>query len=145
MAASTAAYLTAKGEGDRVGSLTLIGTLLDFSDLRDWSVFMADSDLAALDRKVGSKGYVEADELQALFSVMRANDLIWSSVVNHYLLDKEAPPSDILWWFADGARIPAAFLKSYGAEMLKGNRLREPGGIVIDGAARGGPTGSIGL
>ena len=51
-----------------------------------------------------------AHELQALFSVVRANDLIWSSVVSHYLLDKEAPPSDILHWFADGAHIPAAFL-----------------------------------
>ncbi|HEY3815233.1 MAG TPA: class I poly(R)-hydroxyalkanoic acid synthase, partial [Caulobacteraceae bacterium] len=44
-----------------------------------------------------------------------------------------APPSDILYWFADGARIPAAFLTSYGELMLKGNRLREPGGVVIDG------------
>ena len=51
-----------------------------------------------------------AHELQGLFSVVRANDLIWSSVVSHYLLDKEAPPSDILHWFADGAHIPRAFL-----------------------------------
>ncbi len=42
--------------------------------------------------------------------MVRANDLIWSSVVSHYLLDKEAPPSDILHWFADGAHIPKAFL-----------------------------------
>ncbi|MEP6967839.1 MAG: alpha/beta fold hydrolase [Pseudomonadota bacterium] len=134
LAACAAAWLAARGEGARVGSLTLIGTLLDFSDLREWSVFMGDTDLAALRRNVEPKGYVESHDLQTLFSLMRANDLIWSSAVSHYLLDKAAPPSDILWWFADGARIPAAFLKTYGEEMLKANRLREPGGVVIDGA-----------
>jgi polyhydroxyalkanoate synthase len=132
LAATAAGYLASKGEGDRIGSLTLIGTLLDFSELGEWSVFTSAGDLAALKRTVEPKGYVDAHELQQLFSLMRANDLIWSSVVNHYLLDK-APPSDILYWFADGARIPAAFLTSYGELMLKGNRLREPGGVVIDG------------
>ncbi|MBA3812458.1 MAG: alpha/beta fold hydrolase [Caulobacteraceae bacterium] len=134
LAASAAAWLAARGEGERVGSLTLIGTLLDFSDLREWSVFMGESDLAALRRNVEPKGYVESHDLQTLFSLMRANDLIWSSAVSHYLLDKAAPPSDILFWFADGARIPAAFLRTYGEEMLKANRLREPGGVAIDGA-----------
>ena len=135
LAATTAGYLAGKGEGDRVGSLTLIGTLLDFSELGEWSVFTGEGDIKALRRTVEPKGYVDAHELQQLFSLMRANDLIWSSVVNHYLLDKEAPPSDILYWFADGARIPAAFLTSYGELMLKGNRLREPGGVVIDGVS----------
>ncbi|HWE45845.1 MAG TPA: alpha/beta fold hydrolase [Caulobacteraceae bacterium] len=133
LAATTAGYLASKGEGDRVGSLTLIGTLLDFSELGEWSVFTSAGDLSALRRTVTPKGYIDSHELQQLFSLMRANDLIWSSVVNHYLLDKEAPPSDILYWFADGARIPAAFLTSYGELILKGNRLREPGGVVIDG------------
>jgi polyhydroxyalkanoate synthase len=135
LAATTAAYLVGKGEGDRIGSLTLIGTLLDFSELGEWAVFTSEGDLAALRRNVTPKGYVDAHELQQLFSMMRANDLIWSSVVNHYLLDKEAPPSDILYWFADGARIPAAFLTSYGELLLKGNRLREPGGITLNGVA----------
>ncbi len=135
LAATTAAYLAGKDEGDRLGSLTLIGTLLDFSELGEWAVFTGEGDMSALRRNIAPKGYVDAHELQQLFSLMRANDLIWSSVVNHYLLDKEAPPSDILYWFADGARIPAAFLASYGELLLKGNRLREPGGIVIDGVA----------
>ncbi|HKP79449.1 MAG TPA: alpha/beta fold hydrolase, partial [Phenylobacterium sp.] len=135
LTAATAAYLTARGEGHRIGSLTLIGALLDFSELGEWSVFTGEGDLRALDRTITPKGYVESHDLQKLFSVMRANDLIWSSVVNHYLLDKEAPASDILFWFADGARIPAAFLTSYGELLLKQNRLREPGGLVVDGQA----------
>ena len=68
---------------------------------------------------------------------MRSNDLIWSSVVNHYLLDKPAPASDLLHWFEDGARIPAAFLKSYNRGLLASNALREEvefvvGGVPID-------------
>ena len=135
LSAAAAAWLAQQGEGDRVGSLTLIGTLLDFSDMRDWSVFTSHGDLQAMARKVQPKGYVEAHELQQLFSMMRANDLIWSSVVSHYLLDQEAPPSDILWWFADGARIPAAFLTSYAELLLKDNRLRDPGAIVVKDVA----------
>src|SRR4029434_11143573 len=57
----------------------------------------------------------------------------WSSVVNHYLLDKPAPPSDLLYWFEDGARIPAAFLKSYNRDLLLNNRLKEPAGFVVGG------------
>jgi polyhydroxyalkanoate synthase len=64
---------------------------------------------------------------------MRANDLIWSSVVNHYLLDKPAPASDLLYWFEDGARIPAAFLKSYNRDLLLNNKLREPAGFEVGG------------
>ena len=135
LSAAAAAWLAHRGEGDRVGSLTLIGTMLDFSDMRDWSVFTGDGDVQAMARKVKPKGYAEAHELQQLFSLMRANDLIWSSVVSHYLLDQEAPPSDILWWFADGSRIPAAFLTSYAELLLRQNRLRDPGGVLVKDAA----------
>jgi polyhydroxyalkanoate synthase len=54
-------------------------------------------------------------------------------VVNHYLLDREAPPSDILYWFADGAHIPRAFLLSWAQDILRDNKLKDPGGIVLDG------------
>jgi polyhydroxyalkanoate synthase len=64
---------------------------------------------------------------------MRANDLIWSSVVNHYLLDRPAPPSDLLYWFEDGARIPTAFLKGYNRDLLLNNRLKEPAGFEVAG------------
>jgi polyhydroxyalkanoate synthase subunit PhaC len=133
LTAATMAYLAATGQGDRIGSATLIATLIDFSDLGEWSVFLGDEQLAAFERYLEDKGYVESHDLAKLFSVVRSNDLIWSSVVNHYLLGEEVAPSDMLWWFADGARIPAAALNFYGRAMLQQNRLREPGGVVIDG------------
>jgi polyhydroxyalkanoate synthase len=55
--------------------------------------------------------------------------------VNHYLLDRPAPPSDLLYWFEDGARIPAAFLKSYNRELLLQNRLQEPAGFTVGDVA----------
>ncbi|MBV9373295.1 MAG: class I poly(R)-hydroxyalkanoic acid synthase, partial [Alphaproteobacteria bacterium] len=71
-------------------------------------------------------------------------------VVQHYLLDQPAPPSDLLYWFEDGARIPAGFLKSYNRKLLFGNKLVEPagfevGGVPIDLAAIDQPILSIAL
>jgi polyhydroxyalkanoate synthase len=127
------AWLAAKGRADEVNSATLIGSLVDFADMRDWSAFVHEGHLAALEDHLEEQGFIDSVELQRLFAAMRANDLIWSSVVNHYLLDKPAPPSDLLYWFEDGARIPAAFLKSYNRELLLKNSLKDPAGFEVGG------------
>ena len=129
------AWLAAKGRGKEAHSATLIGSLVDFADMRDWSAFVHEGHLDALDKHLENRGYIDSLELQRLFAAMRANDLIWSSVVNHYLLDKPAPASDLLYWFEDGARIPAAFLKSYNRDLLLNNRLQDPAGFEIGGVA----------
>jgi polyhydroxyalkanoate synthase len=131
----TLAYLAGRGEGGRIARATTIGSLFDFRNLGQWSTFTEPEQLRAMERHLIHKGFMAAQDLQALFSAVRANDLIWSSVVNHYLMDKEAPPSDILYWFADGAHIPRAFLLSYAQQLLRDNRLKEPGGVVLDGVA----------
>ena len=145
LAAIALAWLAAKGRAEEVNSATLIGALVDFSDMRDWSAFVHEAHLGALEDYLEAQGFADSIELQRLFAAMRANDLIWSSVVNHYLLDRPAPPSDLLYWFEDGARIPAAFLKSYNRELLLQNRLKEPAGfkvgdVAIDLAAITTPT-----
>ncbi len=132
LSAMTLAYLAQTGRADRIASATLIATLVDFGDMGEWSVFTSEQDLNAFDRYLDDKGYVEAHDLTKLFSAVRANDLIWSSVVNHYLLGDEARASDLLWWFDDGSRIPARMLKEYGRQILRGNQLKD-GGVAIDG------------
>ena len=129
------AWLAAKGRADEVNSATLIGALVDFSDMRDWSAFVHEAHLGALESHLEARGFADSLELQRLFAAMRANDLIWSSVVNHYLLDKPAPASDLLYWFEDGTRIPAAFLKSYNRELLLENKLKEPAGFAVGDVA----------
>jgi polyhydroxyalkanoate synthase len=135
LAAIALAWLAAKGRADEVNSATLIGALVDFSDMRDWSAFVHEAHLGALEDYLEAQGFADSIELQRLFAAMRANDLIWSSVVNHYLLDRPAPASDLLYWFEDGARIPAAFLKSYNRELLLENRLKEPAGFKVGDVA----------
>jgi polyhydroxyalkanoate synthase len=127
------AWLAARKRSNEVNSATLIGSLVDFADMRDWSAFVHEGHLAALEDHLEDQGFIDSLELQRLFAAMRANDLIWSSVVNHYLLDRPAPPSDLLYWFEDGARIPAAFLKSYNRDLLLNNKLKEPAGFEVGG------------
>ncbi len=129
------AYLAAKGRADEVGSATLIGSMVDFADMRDWSAFVHEAHLDALETHLEKRGFIDSTELQQLFAAVRSNDLIWSSVVNHYLLDRAAPPSDLLYWFEDGARIPQAFLKSYNRGLLFSNALKEGTGFEVGGVA----------
>ena len=135
LAAIALAWLAAEGRPEEVNSATLIGALVDFSDMRDWSAFVHEAHLGVLEEYLETQGFADSLELQRLFAAMRANDLIWSSVVNHYLLDRPAPASDLLYWFEDGTRIPAAFLKSYNRELLLENRLKEPAGFMVGNVA----------
>ncbi|NWK95973.1 class I poly(R)-hydroxyalkanoic acid synthase [Sphingobium lactosutens] len=133
LAALAEAVLVARGEGDRIGSTTLIGSLVDFSDMKEWTAFVNETQVDALDQHVDEKGYIDKVELQQLFSAMRANDLIWSPFINHYLLGVDAPPSDLLYWFEDGSHIPQAFLRTYNRTLLLQNHLREPGAVSLLG------------
>ena len=133
LVAMALAWLAAKKRDDDVNSATLIGSLVDFADMRDWSAFVHEGHLDALENHLEAQGFIDSLQLQRLFAAMRANDLIWSSVVNHYLLDKQAPPSDLLYWFEDGARIPTAFLKSYNRDLLLNNKLKDPAGFAVGG------------
>ncbi|MBA3543533.1 MAG: class I poly(R)-hydroxyalkanoic acid synthase [Chthoniobacterales bacterium] len=135
LAAIALAWLAAEGRAEEVNSATLIGSMIDFADMRDWSAFVHEGHLGALEDHLEAQGFIDSLELQRLFAAMRANDLIWSSVVQHYLLDQPAPPSDLLTWFEDGARIPAAFLKSYNRDLLLNNSLRESAGFKVGGVA----------
>jgi polyhydroxyalkanoate synthase len=131
MGGTLAAMAAARAEPGRVASLTTIGSMFDFANMGQWAAFTEPAQLAAMEKHLEAKGVLAAHELQGLFSVVRANDLIWSSVVTHYLLDKEAPPSDILHWFADGAHIPKAFLSQWTRHILKDNALTRPGALAM--------------
>lgn len=129
------AWLAAQGRGDAANSATLIGAMVDFADMRDWAAFVNEAHLDALDKHLEQRGFIESTELQQLFAAVRANDLIWSSVINHYLLARDAPPSDLLYWFEDGARIPQAFLASYNRGLLANNALAGGSDFRVRGVA----------
>jgi len=132
LTAATLAYLAAQGEEHRVASATMIATLLDFSSMGDFSVFVSEAHIEAMRKYLQKRGYVDSSDLTRLFSVVRANDQIWSPAVSHYLMGQEAAPSDLLYWFADGARIPERMHNDVNENFVHGNKLRERGGVRVN-------------
>jgi polyhydroxyalkanoate synthase subunit PhaC len=130
--ASTAAYSAAKSD-DRIASATYFVTLVDFADVGDMAVFIDEQQLASLERRMRERGYLEAQDMATAFNMLRANDLIWSFVVNNYLLGKEQMPFDLLFWNSDSTRIPAAMHSFYLRKMYQHNLLAKPGGISLAG------------
>ena len=130
--ASTLAYLSAKAD-DRIKSATYLVTLVDFTNVGDMEVFIDEQQLSSLEKRMRMRGYLDAHDMAASFNMLRANDLIWSFVVNNYLLGKEPIPFDLLYWNADATRMPAAMHSFYLRNMYQENRLVVPGGITLAG------------
>jgi polyhydroxyalkanoate synthase len=130
--AATLAYLADKGD-TRAISATYLATLVDFTDVGDMAVFIDEEQLNELEARMRERGYLEAHEMAMSFNMLRANDLIWSFVVNNYLLGKEPMPFDVLYWNADATRMPAAMHSFYLRTMYHQNRLAVPGGITLAG------------
>jgi polyhydroxyalkanoate synthase len=80
-----------------------------------------------------AKGYLEGRDMAQTFNLLRANDLIWSFVVNNYLLGKTPFPFDLLYWNANSTRMPAAMHSFYLRKMYQENLLSKPGGITLGG------------
>ena len=100
--------------------------MVDFTDVGDMAVFIDEEQLAALEKRMKERGYLEAHDMATSFNMLRANDLIWSFVVNNYLLGKQPIPFDLLYWNADATRMPAAMHSFYLRNMYHENRLSRP-------------------
>ncbi len=130
--ASTLGYMAAVGD-TRIASATFFVTLTDFTDAGEIGVFIDEEQLAVLEDKMQRRGYLEGTEMAATFNMLRANDLIWSFVVNNYLLGKEPFPFDLLYWNSDATRMPPAMHSFYLRNMYQNNLLSQPGGISMKG------------
>ena len=131
LTAAALACSAARGDG-RIVSATFFASLVDFAQPGEIGVFLDDAQLEALDAMMAEKGYLDGRYMAAAFSLLRANDLVWSFAINNYLLGKEPPPFDLLYWNADSTRMPAAMHGFYLREMYGANKLVRPGGIVLD-------------
>jgi len=129
---STLAYLAAKGE-DRVGCATFFVSLLDFSAPGELGVFIDEAQVESLEKKMNERGYLEGSEMAGTFNLLRANDLVWSFVINNYLLGKDPFPFDLLYWNSDSTRMPARMHSFYLRNMYLKNLLGVPGGITLAG------------
>ena len=130
--ACTLAYMAVKRD-NRIKSATYFVSMVDFAEAGELSVFIDEEQLAALEERMNAKGYLEGRDMATTFNMLRANDLIWSFVVNNYLLGKSPFPFDLLYWNADSTRMPAAMHSFYLRNMYQENLLVKPGGITLDG------------
>ena len=130
---ATLAYLARKKQQGRVACATFFVSLLDFSQPGELGVFIDEEQVASLERKMNERGYLEGSEMASTFNLLRANDLVWSFVVNNYLLGKDPFPFDLLYWNADSTRMPARMHSFYLRNMYIKNLLAVPGGITLAG------------
>lgn len=126
------AHMAASGD-DRIKANTFFAAQMDFSEAGDLRVFIDETQLEQLDRRMSKKGYLDGDDMYAAFNLLRSNDLIWSFWVNNYLLGKDPLKFDLLYWNGDTTRMPRALHMYYLREMYLKNNLSKPGGITLDG------------
>ena len=130
--ASTLAYMAAMKD-DRIKSATFFVALTDFEEAGELGVFIDEEQLTSLEDKMNRRGFLEGSEMATTFNMLRANDLIWSFVVNNYLLGNDPFPFDLLYWNADSTRMPARMHSYYLRKMYQENLLSRPGGIELSG------------
>ncbi len=128
--ACTLAYLEAqhkkaknKKSSPLIHSATYLSTLVDFTEPGELGVFIDEVQLQALEKKMQATGYLSGSEMATTFNLLRANDLIWSFVINNYLLGKEPMPFDLLYWNSDSTRMPAQMHSFYLRNMYLENKL----------------------
>ena len=131
LAAMTAAQLAASGE-ERIGTLTLINTLLDYAEPGLLGCFVDQGTVAKLERRMARKGYLDGADMAGAFNALRANDLIFSYVVSNWLMGKQPPAFDLLAWNEDSTRLPAAMHSWYLRSCYLENQLAN-GTMVLDG------------
>jgi polyhydroxyalkanoate synthase len=120
-------------DDDRIRSATFLVTMTDFSEAGELGVFIDEEQISAMEDRMQRRGYLEGSEMAATFNMLRSNDLIWSFVVNNYLLGNDPFPFDMLYWNADNTRMPARMHGFYLRNMYQKNLLAQPGGISLDG------------
>jgi polyhydroxyalkanoate synthase len=125
-------HLQAKRQLGRVSSASYLVSLLDSQIDSPASLFVNEQTLEAAKRRSYQHGVLEGSELARVFAWMRPNDLIWNYWVNNYLLGKEPPAFDVLFWNNDNTRLPAA-LHGDLLDFFKHNPLTRPGGLEVCG------------
>ncbi len=132
--ACTLAYMAEKND-DRIKCATFFTSMVDFSEPGELGVFIDEEQLSLMEESMEKTGYFEGSNMAEAFNLLRANDLIWSFVVNNYLMGRDPFPFDLLYWNSDSTRMPRNMHSFYLRNMYQKNLLCNPGGINLDGVA----------
>jgi polyhydroxyalkanoate synthase subunit PhaC len=112
-----------KGEPFPAASLTLLTTLLDFSDPGILGVFIDEAQVATREAALASGGLMSGKELANTFSALRPNDLVWNYVVSNYLKGQTPPAFDLLYWNGDSTNLPGPMFCWYLRNLYLNNAL----------------------
>ncbi|MDP2109098.1 MAG: alpha/beta fold hydrolase, partial [Rhodocyclaceae bacterium] len=130
----SAALAVARARGENpVAALTLLTTLLDFSDTGEIGCFVDEQSVAQREATIGQGGLLTGRELSTTFSSLRANDLIWQYVVGNYLKGNLPTAFDLLYWNSDSTNLPGPFAAWYLRNLYLENNLRVPGKLAMCG------------
>jgi len=129
--AATLAYMAADRD-QRISSATFFASQVDFTYSGDLKVFADEEQIAALERQMAERGYLDSAKMANSFNLLRSNDLIWPYVINNYFKGKDPVPFDLLYWNADSTRMPAANHSFYLRNCYLENNLAR-GEMVIGG------------
>jgi len=124
LAAMLAAYEAVDGE-DRIGAITLMNTMLDYSEPGELGAFTDEATIVKLEQKMQQSGYLDGKQMAGTFDLLRANDLVFNYVINNWLMGEKPPAFDILAWNADSTRMPAAMHAFYLRSCYQRNELAD--------------------
>jgi len=118
-----AAALVRDGQADRLASLTLLGAQTDFTEPGEISLFIDDSQVSMLEAEMAQSGYLRADQMAGAFQMLRSYDLLWSKMVQEYLMGERREMFDLMAWNADATRMPARMHAEYLRRLFLNNEL----------------------
>ena len=130
--ATALAVLAAKGEKP-AASVTLLTSLLDFTDTGILDIFIDETSVKYREQEMGQGGLLKGKDLASTFSFLRPNDLVWNYVVGNYLKGETPPPFDLLYWNSDSTNLPGPFYAWYLRNTYFENNLIKPGKMTVCG------------
>ena len=131
MLAIAAAAMARDGD-ERLASLSLLAAQTDFSEPGELGLFVDESQLSLLEAQMAQTGYLKASQMAGAFQMLRSYDMLWSRLVNEYLLGERAPMNDLMAWNADATRMPARMHSQYLRRLFLNDDLSE-GRYPVDG------------
>ncbi len=131
LVAAALGYMAAKND-NRINAATFFTTQVDFEKAGDLRVYVDEEQVKWIEERMEEKGYLAGSRMADAFNLLRSNDLIWSYVINNYMLGKDPMPFDLLYWNADSTRMPAGVHSFYLRECYLGNKLSQ-GKMILDG------------
>jgi len=130
--ATALSVLAARGEKP-AASMTLLTSLLDFTDTGILDIFIDEQSVAYREQEMGKGGLLKGQDLASTFSFLRPNDLVWNYVVGNYLKGETPPPFDLLYWNSDSTNLPGPFYAWYLRNTYFENNLVNPGKLTVCG------------